>query len=149
MIKLYTAPSCLSCRKVKKYFKDNNIKFVEKNIISTKLQREDIYRMLIASTNGFDDIISTRSKVIKDNNIDINSMNLSQLMDFIIANPTILKRPIIVSDMELQVGYNEDDITLYLPPELRECAACQAEKDCEYINNLRIEDCIKKEEKLL
>lgn len=140
MIKLYTAPSCLSCRKVKKYFKDNNIKFVEKNIMSTKLQREDIYRMLLSSENGFDDIISTRSKIIKENNIDINSMNLNQLMDFIIANPTILKRPIIVSDMELQAGYNEDDITLFLPPELRQCSNCFPENDnCEYANNVKFE----------
>jgi len=75
MIKIYTAPSCLSCRKVKKYFTDNNIPFVEKNIINTKLTREDIYRMLLSSENGFEDIISTRSKIINDNHIDIDKMN--------------------------------------------------------------------------
>ena len=140
MIKLYTAPSCLSCRKVKKYFKDNNIKFVEKNIINTKLQKDDILRMLMSSENGFDDIISTRSKVIKDSNINIDEMNLNQLMDFIIAHPTILKRPIIVSDLELQVGYNEDDITLFLPPELRKCYECfPTDEQCEYISNIKFE----------
>ncbi len=140
MIKLYTAPSCLSCRKVKKYFKDNNIAFVEKNILSTKLHKDDIYRMLIASENGFDDIISTRSKIIKDNNINVDDMTVNQLMDFIIANPTILKRPIIVSDLELQVGYNEDDITLFLPPELRQCSCCfPIEDGCEYVTNIDFE----------
>ena len=92
MIKIYTAPSCVSCRKAKKYFKDNNILFVEKNIINTKLQRDDILRMLMSSDNGFEDIISTRSKIIRENNINIDEMNLNQLMDFIIENPTILKR---------------------------------------------------------
>lgn len=140
MIKLYTAPSCLSCRKVKKYFKENNIKFVEKNIISTSLNRDDILRMLMDSENGFDDIISTRSKVIKDNNINIDDMKTSELIEFIIKNPTILKRPIIVSDLELQVGYNEDDITLFLPPELRECSNCfPIEGECEYVKNIKID----------
>ena len=32
MIQLYTSPSCLSCRKVKKYFNKYGIKFIEKNI---------------------------------------------------------------------------------------------------------------------
>ena len=105
MIKIYTAPSCLSCRKVKKYFKDHNIKFVEKNILQTPLTREDIYRMLIQSENGFDDIISMRSKVFKEKNINLDDMNLNQLIDFIIENPSILKRPIILSDLDLQVGY--------------------------------------------
>ena len=53
MIKIYTAPSCLSCRKVKKYFKENNIPYVEKNIMQTPLLREDIYKMLIHSDRGF------------------------------------------------------------------------------------------------
>lgn len=140
MIKLYTAPSCLSCRKVKKYFKDNNIEFIEKNIISTKLTRDDIYRMLLKSENGFEDIISLRSKIIKDNKIDIESMNLNELIDFIIEHPTVLKRPIIISDMDLQVGYNADDITLFLPSELRDCADCfDNDENCEYLKSIKIE----------
>nr|MCR5422417.1 transcriptional regulator Spx [Bacilli bacterium] len=91
-----------------------------------------------------DDIISTRSKVIKDNNIDIDSMKLNELMDFIIENPTILKRPIIVSDMELQVGYNVDDITLFLPKELRECQDCFTdEENCKYAKSIKFEDGVK------
>ena len=100
MIKIYTAPSCLGCRKVKKYFKEHNIQYVEKSIINTRLSREDIYKMLMKSENGFDDIISTRSKVFKEKNADIDQMNLSQLVDFIIENPTVLKRPIIIGDYE-------------------------------------------------
>ena len=95
--------------------------------------------MLIASENGFEDIISTRSKIIKENKVDINSMNLNQLMDFIIEHPTILKRPIILSDLELQVGYNVDDITLFLPPELRNCDVCKDDDNCEYEKHIKIE----------
>ena len=136
MIKVYTAPSCLSCRKVKKYFKDHNIKFVEKNILQTPLTRDDIYKMLIQSENGFDDIISMRSKVFKEKNINLDDMNLNQLIDFIIENPSILKRPIIISDLDLQVGYNAEEISLFLPPELRDCDSC--EDDCDYNKYLQL-----------
>lgn len=139
-VKLYTAPSCLSCRKVKKYFKEHNVNYVEKNIISTPLLREDIYKMLVQSENGFEDIISMRSKIFKEKNINLEEMNLNQLVDFIIDNPTILKRPIILSDMDLQVGYNADDISLFLPDELRECSACFDEEECEYKKYLKIDD---------
>lgn len=141
MINIYTAPSCLGCRKVKKYFKEHNIPYVEKSIINTRLSREDIYKMLTKSENGFDDIISTRSKVFKEKNADIDQMNLSQLVDFIIENPTVLKRPIIIGDYELQVGYNDDDIALFLPEDLRECEfECGNEgHDCEYLKNLKID----------
>ena len=121
MLKVYTAPSCQSCRKVKKYFNEYNIEYVEKNIFVTPLTKEEIYKMLVNSENGFDDIISTRSKVIKDKGFNIEKMTINEVIDFIIENPSILKRPIIVATEEIQVGYNDDDISLFLPEELR-CA---------------------------
>lgn len=138
MITLYTSPSCASCRKVKKYFQKYNIEFVEKNIFTNKISREDIFRMLVNSENGFEDIISTRSKIFKESNIDIEGMKTADLIDFIIANPSILKRPIILTEYDLQVGYNDDDITLFLPPELRnvDCTNCQSKRDgedCDYV----------------
>jgi regulatory protein spx len=142
MIKLFTAPSCLGCGKVKKYFKDHNIKFEEKSIINHKLKREDIYKMLVHSENGFEDIISTRSKVFQEHQSRIEDMQLSELVDFIIENPTVLKRPIILNDYELQVGYNVDDITIFLPEEYREqeCLFCVPEEECEYRKHLEIID---------
>lgn len=134
MIKVYTAPTCSSCRKVKKYFDTFHIDYIEKNILGTKLTREDIYKMLINSENGFEDIISTRSKIIKESNIDFNNMKVSEVVDFIIENPTILKRPIIVAPDDIQVGYNNDDISLFLPEEFRklDCEICE-------INNKEID----------
>lgn len=138
MIKVYTTPSCSSCRKVKKYFTENDIPFVEKNIINTPLTREDVFKMLVNSENGFEDIISTRSKVFKDQKIDVNKMTIHELVDFIIANPTVLRRPIIMTTDEIQVGYNDDDITLFLPPELREreCQNCFKDRNCDYVRAL-------------
>ena len=82
MITLYTSPSCLSCRKVKKYFKDHNIKYIEKNILNSRLQRDDIFKMLIRSENGVDDIVSTRSKIFKEQNINIDDIFNLRLFEF-------------------------------------------------------------------
>ena len=124
MIQIYTTPSCASCRKAKKWFDQYKIPYSEKNIFSIKLSKEDIFRMLANSENGFEDIISTRSKVFKEKKLDPDSMSTSSLVDFIIENPSVLKRPIIINENELQVGYNNEDITIFLPRELRnrECS---------------------------
>ena len=119
MIQIYTTPSCASCRKAKKWFDQYKIPYSEKNIFSIKLSKDDIFRMLANSENGFDDIISTRSKVFKEKKLDPDSMNTKSLVEFIIENPSVLKRPIIINETELQVGYNNEDITIFLPKELR------------------------------
>lgn len=119
MIQIYTTPSCASCRKAKKWFDQYKIPYSEKNIFSIKLSKEDIYKMLANSENGFDDIISTRSKVFKEKHLEPEAMTIQELVNFIIENPSVLKRPIIINENELQVGYNNEDITIFLPKELR------------------------------
>lgn len=121
MIQIYTTPSCASCRKAKKWFDKYNIPYSEKNIFSIKLSKEDIFKMLTNSENGFEDIISTRSKIFKEKKLEPEDMSVQDLVDFIIDYPSVLKRPIIINESELQVGYNNEDITIFLPKELRHC----------------------------
>ncbi|MDD4000235.1 MAG: Spx/MgsR family RNA polymerase-binding regulatory protein [Bacilli bacterium] len=142
MIKLYTSPSCSSCRKVKKYFQKYKIEYTEKNIFTTPLTRDDVFKMLYNSENGVEDIISTRSNIYKEMGEQIENMKLHELVDFIVGNPSVLKRSIIVTDYELQVGYNDYDIELFLPEEIRncECEHCFKDEPCEYERAIRIVD---------
>ena len=126
MIQIYTTPSCASCRKAKKGFDQYKIPYSEKNIFSIKLSKDDIFRMLANSENGFEDIISTRSKIFKEKKLDPENMSVQALVNFIIEYPSVLKRPIIINESELQVGYNNEDITIFLPKELRNSDVFQA-----------------------
>jgi len=141
MITIYTTPSCSSCRKAKKWFNDHRIEYREKNIFNIKLTRDDIIMMLRNTDNGFDDIISTRSKVFQEKNLDIEDMTMSELTNFIISNPSVLRRPIIIEEKKMQVGYNEDEIRTFIPRRLREiimCTTCDKGDDCDYNRALNI-----------
>ncbi len=115
MITIYTSPSCSSCRKVKKYFEENKIPYKEKNILVQPLKDEELKDLLLKSENGTEDIISTRSKVIKEGNVNIDDMSINELIKFIKENPSVLKRPIMVDDHKMQVGYSEDEISAFIP----------------------------------
>lgn len=141
MIQIYTTPSCSSCRKAKKWFEEHRIEYREKNIFNIKLTRDDIFLMLKNTENGFEDIISTRSKIFQEKNLDIDDMTMNELTNFIIQNPSVLRRPIIIEDTKLQVGYNEDEIRTFIPKRLREiimCTNCTSGSDCDYRSALDI-----------
>lgn len=110
MIVIYTSPGCASCRKAKAYLKEHNLQFIEKNIFNTLLNEKEIMYLISRTENGTDDLISKRSKIIQESKVDVESMSLSELSKFIVNNPSILKRPIIVDDKNLQVGYDQDEI---------------------------------------
>ena len=131
MIKIYTSPSCSSCRKVKKWFDEQQIPYEAKNIFGDTLSVDDVKEVIAKAENGTDDIISTRSKIVSENNINFDDMTISELIDFIRKNPSILKRPIIVDDRRLQVGYNEEEIRTFIPRARRLAEMYCSPKVCE------------------
>ncbi len=119
MIYLYVVTNCQSCKKAMKWFDDEKIEYKLINLLDGSLSKEDIFRMLINSENGFDDIISKRSVAYQQAKINFDEIKTSELISFIINNPTVLRRPIIVSKDILQVGYNADQIRAFIPKERR------------------------------
>ena len=119
VVTLFTSPSCTSCRKAKAWLIENWIDFVERNIFSEALTTDEIKDILSITEHGTEDIISFRSKTFQKLNLDIESMSIQELYKVIQDNPGMLRRPIIVDDKRLQVGYNEDEIRRFLPKEIR------------------------------
>lgn len=141
MIKIYTSPSCSSCRKVKKWFFEQNIPFIEKNIFVATLNEKELVDILSKSENGTEDIISTKSKIVKESGVDIDGMTVKELIAFIKENPSALKRPIIVDDHRIQVGYNPDEIRSFIPHARRLAEwACRSGECPDYPNCGHVKD---------
>lgn len=119
MVTLYTSPSCTSCRKAKAWLEENDIAFEERNIFSEPLSLEEIKEILRMTEDGTDEIISTRSKVFQQLDVNIEQLPMKDLFNLIQKNPGLLRRPIILDDKRLQVGYNEDEIRRFLPRKVR------------------------------
>ncbi|WP_409021471.1 transcriptional regulator SpxA [Dellaglioa sp. P0083] len=119
MVTLYTSPSCTSCRKARAWLKENNIPFQERNIFSEPLNIDEIKTILQMTENGTEEVISKRSKVYQELDMDLDDLPLQELFSLIQENPGLLRRPIILDEKRLQVGYNEDEIRRFLPRDVR------------------------------
>ncbi|ADC48450.1 MULTISPECIES: transcriptional regulator SpxA [Alkalihalophilus] len=119
MVTLLTSPSCTSCRKAKAWLEENNIPFEERNIFSAPLSVEEVKEVVRMTEDGTDEIISTRSKVFQELNVELESLSLQTLFKIISDHPGLLRRPIIFDEKRLQVGYNEAEIRRFLPRKVR------------------------------
>ena len=119
MLNLYASPSCTSCRKAKAWLKEHDISFKERNIFANPLNKEEIMQVLRMTENGTEEIISTRSRTFQNLKINLDDLSIDQLIDLVEKNPSLLRRPIIMDDRRLQVGYNEDEIRRFLPRKVR------------------------------
>ena len=119
MVTLYTSPSCTSCRKARAWLEEHNIPFEERNIFSNPLNVDEIKQILQMTEDGTEEIISKRSKIFQDLDIDLDELPLQKLYTLIQKNPGLLRRPIMLDSKRLQVGYNEDEIRRFLPRDVR------------------------------
>jgi regulatory protein spx len=119
MVTLYTSPSCTSCRKAKQWLEEHDIPYRERNIFAEPLSIDEIKQILRMTEDGTDEIISTRSKTFQKLDVNLETMPLQELFELIKNNPGLLRRPIIMDEKRLQVGYNEDEIRRFLPRKVR------------------------------
>ena len=83
------------------------------------LKEDEIKYLLSRCENGTEDIISVRSKAFQQLGCDIDDLSVSALVDIVRKSPSILKRPIMISEKSMVVGYDDDEITTMMPAQLR------------------------------
>lgn len=88
-------------------------------MFSDPLTKGEIKEILQMTETGTDEIISTRSKVFQELNMKVDALSLQQLFEIIEKHPGVLRRPILIDNKRLQIGYNEDEIRRFLPRSVR------------------------------
>lgn len=120
MIKLFVSPSCTSCRKAKSWLEEQGLAFEEKNIFHEPLTKEEIKEILMLTDEGTEEIISYRSQAYQELDVDIDTLSMNELLNLFIEEPSLIRRPIIMDDRRLQIGYNEEEIRMFLPRAVRQ-----------------------------
>ncbi|NQD67710.1 transcriptional regulator Spx [Bacillus haikouensis] len=105
----YSYPSCTSCRKAKKWLNANSIDFNERHLFRETPTHKELVQLLSLTTEGLDEILATRSQTFKKLGKDINDLPLSAVIELIVQEPKLLRRPLITDGKKLVVvGYNPD-----------------------------------------
>ncbi len=87
--------------------------------MTSPLTADELKAILTLTENGTDDLISTRSKVFQKLNVDVDDLSISELIQLIETYPSLLRRPIILDNKRMQIGFNEDEIRAFLPRNYR------------------------------
>jgi Spx/MgsR family transcriptional regulator len=104
----YTYPSDTSCRKAKAILRDNEIPFEERHLFRDPPSKEELLEMLKLTTSGIDQILSKRSQTFKELKVNIDDMKLSEMLDLLHKEPKLLRRPLLLHESKLIIGFNRE-----------------------------------------
>jgi regulatory protein spx len=119
MLTLYYSPSCTSCRKANAWLEEHKIEFIPRNIFADPLTADELRGLLQLTDNGTEDLISQRSKVFQKLAIDLDELTMTQLLQLVQEHPSLLRRPMMSDGKRLLIGFNEEEIRVFLPRALK------------------------------
>lgn len=103
-------PKCTTCKKAKEWLKENNIEFVERNIIEETPNVEELTNWIKNSKQEIKKWFNTSGLKYKELNLKDRLVSLSdkEKIELLASDGMLIKRPVLVCDMGIFVGFKED-----------------------------------------
>lgn len=104
-------PKCGTCQKAAKWLKENNIATESRNIAEDNPTEAELTEWIEKSGLPINKFFNTSGKIYKEQNIKdrVKNDSTKDLVKLLATNGMLVKRPIIVTDNAVLVGFKEDD----------------------------------------
>jgi Spx/MgsR family transcriptional regulator len=106
MIKALLYNSCTSCRKTEDVLKESGVEYEKREFFKHRFTTDELRSLLESVGLKPSDVISTRSRVYKERNLEATQLSDEEILDLMVEEPTLLRRPIVVNGNRAVVGHN-------------------------------------------
>lgn len=103
-------PKCTTCIKAKKFLKENGIEFEARHIAEDNPTASELNKWIDKSGLEIKKFFNTSGKLYKEMNLKdkIKDMTREECVELLSTNGMLVKRPILVKDDKVLVGFKED-----------------------------------------
>ncbi|WP_294081722.1 arsenate reductase family protein [Proteiniphilum sp. UBA5384] len=104
-------PKCGTCRKAAKWLEENKVEVISRHIVEENPTREELSEWIDRSGLPINRFFNTSGLVYKEQNLKekVKTASRNELLDILASNGMVVKRPIIVGDDFVLVGFNEKE----------------------------------------
>ena len=103
-------PKCSTCKRAKKWLEENNIDFIERNIVEEIPKVEELNEWIKKSEQEIKKWFNTSGLRYKELNLKekLDTMNDKEKIELLASDGMLIKRPILVSDKGIFTGFKEE-----------------------------------------
>ena len=104
-------PKCSTCQKAKKWLEDNKIEFDDRHIIENNPTEEELKEWITKSGKEIKRWFNTSGLKYKELNLKdkLPNMTEEEKIKILASNGMLVKRPIIISDRGILIGFKEEE----------------------------------------
>lgn len=103
-------PKCSTCKKAKKWLEENDIDFIDRNIVTETPTVEELTKWIKESGQDIKKWFNTSGLKYKELNLKdkLESMTDKEKIELLASDGMLIKRPVIVSDKAILIGFREE-----------------------------------------
>lgn len=104
-------PKCSTCIKARKWLEDKKIDFESRDITSSNPSKEELKAWLKKSGLPIARFFNTSGKIYRENNLKekVATASEDELLTILSSDGMVVKRPILVGDDFVVVGFKEEE----------------------------------------
>ena len=106
-----TYPNCSTCQQANTFLDENNIKYSERHIVTETPTYEELKTIIEASGLPISKFFNTSGMLYRSMNLKEELKNSSdeEKIRLLSSNGMLIKRPILVKNKKVYVGFKEDE----------------------------------------
>lgn len=104
-------PKCGTCRKAAKWLEVNGVEVTSRHIVEENPQQEELAEWIEKSGLPVSRFFNTSGMIYREQNLKekVKSATKEELLEILSSNGMVVKRPIVVGDDFVLVGFNEKE----------------------------------------
>ena len=104
-------PKCSTCKKAERFLKENNIEFINRNIVEENPSAEELALWMEKSGLEPRKFFNTSGVLYREMNLKdkIKTMSKEEMIEILSTNGMLVKRPLLVMDDKVLVGFKEEN----------------------------------------
>ena len=109
-MKVYYYPTCNTCKKAMKWLDEKGIPYSKKHIVDSNLTYKEVEEIYKKSKFDVQKLFNTSGLVYRELNLKdkLKETDLQQKLELLASNGMLLKRPLLVQESTVIVGFNKD-----------------------------------------
>lgn len=104
-------PKCSTCKRAEKFLKENNVEFVNRNIVEENPTAEELSLWMDKSGLEPRKFFNTSGVLYREMNLKdkIKTMPKEEMIEILSTNGMLVKRPLLVTEDIVLVGFKEEN----------------------------------------